>query len=388
MEKIKLFVLENQPVVYRIPLHRKLCKNKNLDTTVFFCSDNSLKIENHEDFGKVRWGLDLEGIKYKFLKNYFPIKRNPPKNFWNFSIVKELIKNRPDAILIYGYKNLTSRLAMIAAKIFNIPIIFRDEIDFIDYSSILSKKIKKFVLPLIFKMPSAFLYSYSRSKEFYLSNKVSDKKLFFHPCAVDNELFQKQAKDYSREDLRKEIGLLKNSKSILYVGRLDQRKRVLDILKAYENLKIKEKSLIYVGGGSQKEEIDKYVGENNLKGVKIIPFIQTSNLYKYYLSADLFVIPSDYDPSPKSMNEAMNFSLPIITSKNVGTSKDLVKEGKNGYLVNVGDVEELSNKMQKILSNKKLNDQMGKESLKIVSKWNFEEDVEATIKALRFILKK
>ena len=43
---------------------------------------------------------------------------------------------------------------------------------------------------------------------------------------------------------------------------------------------------------------------------------------------------SDYDPSPKTLNEAMNFGLPCIVSDNVGTAKDLIKNGINGYILN------------------------------------------------------
>jgi len=389
MKKPKLIVLETHPVPYRVPLHRRLCQNKNLHANVFFCSDTSLKIENHEDFGKVDWELNLEGINHKFLKNYCPFKQKvPPKCLWNFEIVKELIKNRPDAILIYGYQSFTNKIAFIAARIFKIPIIFRDEIDFIDYSKPLAKKIKRFILPLIFKIPSAFLYSYTRSKDFYISNKIPQKKLFFHPCAVDNDFFQRQAKNTSKEKSRSELEISKNSKVVLYVGRLDKRKHVMDILEAYEKINVKNKSLIFVGGGKQKEEIENYTKENYLKNVKVISFVERKNLYKYYSSADLFVIPSDYDPSPKSMNEAMNFSLPVITSENVGTAKDLVKRGKNGFIVKVGDVKGLSKNMEKILGNEILQKKMGKESLRIVSKWNFGEDVKATLKAMKYICEK
>ena len=50
---------------------------------------------------------------------------------------------------------------------------------------------------------------------------------------------------------------------------------------------------------------------------------------KYYLISDISVVLSDYDPSPKAMNEAMNFSNCIISTKNVGTVNDLIKQNHN-----------------------------------------------------------
>jgi glycosyltransferase involved in cell wall biosynthesis len=237
-------------------------------------------------------------------------------------------------------------------------------------------------------MPSAFLYSYTRSKDFYLAQRVPKEKLFFHPCAVNNEYFQTQAKKGKKEKnkIRDKLNIPKKSKVILYVGRIDSRKRTLDIVEAYNKLEDKKEIyLVYVGNGPEEKEISKFAKKNNLKNVKLYGAINRNELYKFYSIADMFVIPSDYDPSPKVMNEAMNFSLPIITSYNVGTSQDLIKEGINGFILEVGDVKVLSEKMEKILKDNSLRKSMGKESLKIVSKWNFDEDVKATIKALNYI---
>ena len=387
-----MLILEDLPVPYRIPLHERLSKNKNLGVRAFFSSDYSMKETSIPGFGgaKTKW-INSINFPHKFLKNFYPFKEKPiPRGLWNFGIVLELLFHRPDAILIHGYQSFTNKIALITAKIFRIPVIFRDEIDFIDYSSPLAKKIKKIILPILFEIPSAFLYSYTRSKKFYLSLGIPRRELFFHPCAVNNDLFQDQFRKNikNKDKFKKEFGIPLNSKIILYVGRLDERKKPLDTLKAYSKMKIKNKtSLVFVGGGKQKKDILKFSTKNKLRNVFVIDFIPREKLYKAYSIADLFAIPSDYDPSPKSMNEAMNFSLPVITSENVGTSRDLVKNGKNGFIIKVGDFKELSEKMEKILSDEKLIKKMGKESLKIISKWNFDEDVKATVKALDYIYK-
>ena len=59
-------------------------------------------------------------------------------------------------------------------------------------------------------------------------------------------------------------------------------------------------------------------------------------IFSDFLSAaDIYLQVSDYDPSPKSLNEAMNFELPIIATRMIGTCQDLVKENINGFQVNV-----------------------------------------------------
>jgi len=63
----------------------------------------------------------------------------------------------------------------------------------------------------------------------------------------------------------------------------------------------------------------------------------------------------------------------------------LVENGKNGFVYEGGNLDKLKEKMEEIVYNKKLMREMGKESLKIVSKWNLVEDVKATVKALDYI---
>lgn len=390
-KKYKLLILETHPIPYRTPLFEELSKNKKILLKVLFCSDFSLKEKEHEDFGKVKLLKKLKGFDYELLKNNYPFKeRPPPKGLWNLEIIKKLIKEKPDAILIYGYQSFTHKIAFISSKIIGIPIIFRDEIDFIDSNSPFIKKIKNNALKFLFKNPKAFLYSYTRSKKYYLSLKIPSKKLFFHPCAVNNRLLQKQAKkDWNKkEKIKKKLGFSKNSKLILYIGRLNKRKRVFDIVKAYSKLEDKNTYLIFVGGGNETKIIKKFSKENKLRKIRIIPFREGNSLYNYYSIADIFVLTSEYDPSPKVLNEAMNFSLPIIISDKVGTAKDLVKDKKNGYIFQCGNIKDLSEKMNKLIKNSKLRKKMGKESLKIVSKWNFKSDVNGTIKALDYIYRK
>ncbi len=375
-KKYNLMVLENHPVTYRLGIYELLSKNPHINLKVLFISNRTLKGHNFSNSNK----------KINRLSNL-----NFPHKFTQGRIVGGLIKNRPDAIIIYGYQSTTHKIALMTAKILGIPIIFRDEIDFIDYSSPFAKKIKKIIFPALFKLPSAFLYSYTRSKEFYLSQKVSKKRLFFHPCAVNNDFFQKQAKKGKRDmdKIKKKLGIPQNSKVILYVGRIEKRKRVRDILNAYKKLDNKKDTyLIYVGNGTEEKNIKKYSKSNNLNNVKIFNSVNRNELYKFYSIADLFVIASDYDPSPKVLNEAMNFSLPVIVSNKVGTAPDLIKQGKNGFIFKCKDIDELAKNMEISINDKKLREKMGKESLKIISKWNFDEDVKATIKALDYIYDK
>jgi glycosyltransferase involved in cell wall biosynthesis len=95
-----------------------------------------------------------------------------------------------------------------------------------------------------------------------------------------------------------------------------------------------------------------------------------SQISAYYAAADVFALSSDYDPSPKALSEALVFSLPIVCTKMIGTAPDLVKEGENGYLYQVGDVETLSSRLYTLLNDEKHRKAMGRKSRALADQWS------------------
>lgn len=392
MKKYRLAILSSHPIQYQAPLFRKLAAHPKLDLTVYFCWDFGVEKEQLDPgFGvKLKWDIPLlEGYRYKFLANLSP---KPASNFWgqvNPVIIKELSKNRYDAILIHGYTTLSAWFAFLGAWLTSIPIIFRGETDLSTPRSFLKRITKKAILVPLFRKISAFLYSYKGNAEYYKHYKVSENKLFFCPCAVDNSFWQSQALELrdKKNELKKKFGIPEGYSVILYVAKLIPRKRPMDLLQAYEvlcNLQIKA-SLIFVGDGPEAANLKTYTLKKNLKNVAFTEFKNQSELPALYSIADVFVLPSNHDPSPKSLNEAMNFSLPIITTNKVGTAPDLVKTGENGYIYPVGDIKALADCLLKVLEDPKTTEEMGKRSLAIVSGWSLEEDVNGILRALEYV---
>ena len=98
---------------------------------------------------------------------------------------------------------------------------------------------------------------------------------------------------------------------------------------------------------------------------------------KYYSLADVFVLLSDSETWGVVVNEVMNFGKPVIVSDTVGCGPDLVKQGENGYIFPVGDVEELSKHLDDLSKNPSRRKAFGKKSLEIVKNYSFDKDVEA-----------
>jgi glycosyltransferase involved in cell wall biosynthesis len=73
-----------------------------------------------------------------------------------------------------------------------------------------------------------------------------------------------------------------------------------------------------------------------------------------------------------AVNEAMNFGLPVVVSDRVGAGRDLVREGENGFVTAADDLEDLTNRLGDLVDDEGLRDRFGRESLSIISKWDYE----------------
>ena len=108
----------------------------------------------------------------------------------------------------------------------------------------------------------------------------------------------------------------------------------------------------------------------NFREVKFVGFINQSLLPKFYSISDLFVLPSNYDAWGLVINEAMSFSKPIITSKNVMSSYDLVKHNINGTIFN--NEFHLKKSMINIINNNVIKKNFARNSNIIIKNWNIE----------------
>lgn len=391
--KYKLAVLTSHPIQYQAPLFRKLATHPDIELTVYFCWDFGVGNEQLDPgFGvKLKWDIPLlEGYKYKFLPNLSP---KPSSRFFgqiNPSIIKELRKKHYDAIWVHGYASITNWLAFWGARVSKTPIILRGESHLLNYRLLWKRAIKRVGLTLLFKGISAFLPIGSLNKAYYKHYGVSDTKMFITPYAVDNDFFlQKYHVLYQKRGrLKENLGVGRKLPVILYASKMMPRKRAMDLLKAYK--KIQERidgALVFVGDGMERQMLENYTKDHNLKNIHFVGFKNQTELPNYFMIADIFVLPSTDEPWGLIINEAMNFGLPIITTDKVGAAPDLLKHGESGFIYPVRDIEKLASYLLKLLHEPELRKKMGECSLEIIARWSYKEDVEGILSALEYVRK-
>lgn len=392
MKKNRLAAITSHPIQYQSPLFKNL--SKKIDLTVYFFWNFGVKETFNEEFGqKIKWDIPLlGGYKYKFLKN---ISLKPSSDFWgqiNFGIIGELAKNRYDAILVFGWNSFTNWLAFLTAFIFGIPVMLRGE-NPLNQELLKSRwkiNLKKIILGNLFKYISYFLYIGEENKKFYKFYGVPENKLVFVPYAIDNDRFMTASEllKKNRNELRKDIGINENDNVILFVGKLIEKKRPMDLLKAYEIMVNGQMSnvkchLLFVGDGVLRKELENYCEKNNLKNVHFVGFKNQTELPEYYVISDVLVLPSgEGETWGLVVNEAMCFGLPIIVSNRVGCGPDLIKNGENGYIFSFGDVSELAQKIKVIFDKDKM-EKFKIKSLEIVKNYDFKNDIKGIIKIFK-----
>jgi glycosyltransferase involved in cell wall biosynthesis len=395
-DEMKLNILSSHPVHYHENFFRNISQLKGIDLEVYYCW--KISKENRlvdKEFGKnVDWGIEvLSGYSHRFLKNF---SLNPSSDFWgqvNPGIIMEIVKKRKEAFSFIGWNSMTAILGILTSILLGVEFYFRGESPL--SHELLKGKIKRFCKKLIFselfKFASGFFYIGEENRKFYRYFGVPEDKLFFTPYAVDNERFFKESEILllQKEEIRNKIGIKKDARVILFLGKLIRKKRPMDLLRAYENLDLKNKTIIFIGDGVLRGELEGYVRANNLMQVHFTGFKNQKEIYEYYAAADVFVLPSGIGETwGLVINEAMCFGLPIIASDTVGCVPDLVHHEHNGFVYKTGSVAELSKRMYELVANEEKRKKFGKNSLEIIKKYNFKSDAEMIIKALNLVRQK
>ena len=171
----------------------------------------------------------------------------------------------------------------------------------------------------------------------------------------------------------------KKTKNILFVGGLDKAhyfKGIDILLKAVSELGIRNYELGIVGDGDLKLQYEKQAKKLDITDkVKFLGKVSDEELPRTYRQADLFVLPSinKNEAFGLVLLEAMASGVPVIASNLPGV-RTVFENGKQGLLCNPGDVNDLKNKIEEILSDEKKRVEMGQEARKLaLEKYSWEK---------------
>jgi len=178
--------------------------------------------------------------------------------------------------------------------------------------------------------------------------------------------------------------------NILFVGRIEKRKGLIYLLKAFKILtrKFPNLRLIIVGEGELKEYCQNYVKENSLKEVCFEGQIAGPKLPSYYRTCDIYCSPAIYGESfGIVLIEAMASSVPVVAFANEGYRKVLKKGKGRRFLVRPKDYKTLAKKLEILIKNPKLRKEMGEWGVKEAKKYSWPKIAEKVLNFYRLCQK-
>jgi len=381
MKNVKVILIHNTIAPYRHPLFEEL--SKKVDLMVYYCSVK-------HSFRK--WDLWPRNYDYKYkLLPGITIKTPIGEFSFNPAIIKEVVKNIPQVIIISGYVDPTMWTAFIVGKLLKIPIIYWTE-EIREPRSIVGI-VTKPIRYLFIKKSNALIAQGKRTKEFLESWGVHSDRIFIAHNSVDNDLYIHLSQEIrrNRNNIRNMLGFHEKH-LLLFVGQLIPRKGISDLIQIYMKVKKRKKdlALIIIGSGPLKEIILKAIQEHDLDAVYLIESgISFQDLVKYYSIADIFILPTLFDLAPLVINEAMACGLPVIVYDAAGNTDDFIISGLNGYVIRKGDVESFSESIIRVLDDERLRKRMSEESIRIItSVGSVNSTVNGFLKSIEYVLRR
>jgi len=159
-----------------------------------------------------------------------------------------------------------------------------------------------------------------------------------------------------------------NAICFLFMGSISEKKGVFDLLKVITANKdyYKEKIKVVIGGNGETDRLKQYIAGNQLESiVKYAGWVTGEQKIQLLNECDIYILPSYNEGLPVSILEAMSYGKAII-STNVGGIPEIVKNGKNGYLLTVGDTEALEKSISNFLENREIIKSFGDYSERII----------------------
>jgi len=163
------------------------------------------------------------------------------------------------------------------------------------------------------------------------------------------------------------------SKNVIAVGRLNIQKGFDMLIEAWKivNSKHPDWNLNIYGEGEERTKLEGLIGQFGLQSTIKLQG-QTQEVASKYLDSSIFVLSSRDEGFGLVITEAEACGLPIVTFDCPSAPKELVKDGINGYIVPLGDIEELAHKIIHLMQNEPQRVLFGEESRRIAQQFSIE----------------
>ena len=250
---------------------------------------------------------------------YFILKLKTEKN----SILISM-QDHPFAIILGKIKKISCILRIAnhpeaSLKFFNNKIFF---------------SIKLFIKLFFYRFATGIICN-SRSSAVFLNKKIKNNIItIYNPIII-----------------KKKIKIKKRKNFLLSVGRLEKQKNFIGLINAFNIVlqKFPKYKLIIIGSGSEKKRLFEKI--NKLKIKEKVIFKNYVKPDHFFLKSKIFILNSFFEGMPNVILESLSYKCPVISSDCESGPKEILKNGKYGYLVPVNKYKLLAKKIEYAINN-------------------------------------
>lgn len=207
------------------------------------------------------------------------------------------------------------------------------------------REMKEYEIADYISIPSSFV------KKTFMEEGISKDKLLVNPYGVDLSEFKQIPK---KDDVFR----------IIYAGGLTLQKGSHYLLQAFYELNLHNSELWHLG--SINNEMQPFIDRFKSNSIIFHGHKPQGELYKYYSQGSVFILPSIQDGFGMVIFQAMSCGLPVILSENTGGYDAVSKNGEEGFIIPIRDVEAIKEKILFLYENPDLAKEMGKKAKKRV----------------------
>lgn len=313
--------------------------------------------------------------KYRFVPLIVPKGK---MGICNINIIKNLVSQikhvKPDAVQIIGLELIGYYLAIACrlARVKNIIVaIHGSTTEAIEFNK---NPLKKWLMERleVFTLKTGTC-TYGVSEYVHtIKNVAKYSKNYFG--AIYNLLLEDETK-YNSNEIRNGFGIKDNQIVIMSTGRLTVEKGYGVLTEVMKHYKEDEKVVFIIAGdGKYKPKMEEILADQIKNGqVQLLGY--RNDISKILSAGDIFIMPSFHETLCMSLLEAGQKEMALIAS-NVGGMREIVEEGNNGYLVNVGDVKGIIERIDLLMDGNKLEQMQTNARCTVLSKFSNEISLE------------
>jgi glycosyltransferase involved in cell wall biosynthesis len=385
--RYRVLAVAAHPVQYMAPIFRRMAAHPGFDLHVAYCSLRGAEAGHDPEFGAtVQWDVPLlEGYAW----SHIPNRGSGEESFFglrNPGLSKLIREGNFDAVLCFvGYVRATFWIAYRAARSSKSAFLFGTDTTTLAPRDgrVWKSKVKKILWPRLFRLADQVIVPSSGTRDLILSLGLPAERVTLTPYSVDNDWWMQQSAAVDRSAVRAAWGVSASDAVILFCAKLQLWKRPGDLLRAFAKANLSDALLVIAGEGPLRAELEAQAAQLGISThVRFLGFVNQSQLPAVYTSADLMVLPSEYEPFAVVVNEAMCCGCPVAASDHVGAARDLVAPVRQEFVFPCGDIAALTAILKDAVVDRSRLAALGRAAVAHIKTWSPERNIAATLEAI------